>query len=82
MTRVTKKTMVYDYVMNCDGGVTAIEIANALNIDIHTVNGVLTKLRLDGKLVKKHGAMRRDANIWAPNGKFYLIGRNRNSRSV
>lgn len=77
MMKMTNKNLVYEYVLNSENGTTAVQISEALNMEIHTVNGLLSKLRMDGKLIKTHGARRADASIWMPNGKFYLVGHRR-----
>lgn len=75
--RATEKNKVYEYVLNSENGATASQIAQALDMELRAVNGLLAKLRRDGKLLKTRGALRADANIWIPNGRYYPIGHNR-----
>jgi len=68
--RMNKKNLVYQYIENSESGVTAIQISQALNLNIRVVNGLLIKLRVDGKLVKTRGPNAK--NVWRLNGCYYL----------
>ena len=77
MMRMSNKNLVYEYVLNSENGATAVQISEALNMELRAVNGLLSKLRMDGKLIKARGTRKADANIWLPNGKYYPIGHHR-----
>lgn len=71
------KNKMYDYILNNDDGVTAMQLAEVFDTDLHTVSGILIRLRGDGKVKKMHSPVRGGATLWYPNNRFYYVGKSR-----
>ncbi len=70
------KSDVYQYILDNDD-VSASDIARHFDCDLHKVNGILVRLRRDGKIIKVRPDKSNDAMLWRSNPQYYIIGKTR-----
>lgn len=70
------KSDVYKFILDKEE-VKAMDIAVHFDCELSLVNGILSKLRRDGKIIKIHGKSSKDVTTWRPNPQYYIIGKSR-----